>query len=82
MLIEYIEEALKRAKYEIIDDEEPYYGEIEELKSVWATGKTLEECRDNLKNVIEGWILLSIKKGLEIPKLGVFEIKERQEVIV
>ncbi|MEQ8192766.1 MAG: type II toxin-antitoxin system HicB family antitoxin [Candidatus Eremiobacterota bacterium] len=82
MLIEYIEEALKRAKYEIIDDEEPYYGEIKELKSVWATGKTLEECRDNLKNVIEGWILLSIKKGLEIPKLGQYEIKERQEVIV
>jgi len=26
MLTEYIEEALKRAKYEIIDDEEPYYG--------------------------------------------------------
>ncbi len=82
MLIEYIEEALKRAKYEIIDDEEPYYGEIKELKSVWATGKTLEECRDNLKNVIEGWILLSIKKGIEIPKLGNYEIKERQEVIV
>jgi len=75
-----LEEALKRAKYEIIDDEEPYYGEIEELKSVWATGKTLEECRDNLKNVIEGWILLSIKKGMEIPKLGNYEIKERQEV--
>jgi len=25
MLTEYIEEALKRARYEIIDDEEPYY---------------------------------------------------------
>lgn len=62
------------ARYEIIDDEEPYYGEIKELKGVWATGKTLEECRSNLcrsnlKDVIEGWILLSIKKGLPIPKL-------------
>ncbi|OIN97110.1 HicB family protein [Candidatus Desantisbacteria bacterium CG1_02_38_46] len=81
MLIEYVEEALRRARYEIIDDEEPYYGEIEELRGVWATGKTLEECRNNLKNVIEGWILLSIKKGLPIPKLGDFEIKEIQEAI-
>ncbi len=81
MLTEYIEEALKRARYELIDDEEPYYGEIKELKGIWATGKTLEGCRDNLKDVIEGWILLSIKKGLPIPKLGGIEIREIQKAI-
>jgi len=79
MLTEYIEEALKRARYEIIEDEEPYYGEIDELKGVWASGKTLEECRNNLKEVVEGWILLSIKKGLTIPPLGKVEIKEIPE---
>jgi predicted RNase H-like HicB family nuclease len=81
MITEYVEEALRRARYEIIDDEEPYYGEVNELKGVWATGKTLEECRSNLKEVIEGWILISIKKGLTIPRLGEFEIKEIQEAI-
>ena len=81
MITEYIEEALKKARYEIIDDEEPYYGEIEELRGVWATGKTLEECRSNLKDVIEGWILLSVKKGLSIPKLGDVEIREIEEAI-
>jgi len=69
MISEYIKEALKRAKYEIIEDEEPYYGEIPELNGVWATGKNLEECRENLINVIEGWIIISIKEGLPIPKL-------------
>jgi len=69
MLTEYIEEALKKAKYEIINDEEPYYGEVPELRGVWATGKTLEECRKNLKEVIEGWLIISIKKGLPIPKI-------------
>jgi len=81
VLIEYIEEALKRARYEIIDDEEPYYGAIAELQGVWATGKSLEECRNTLKEVIEGWIIVSIKKGLPIPKLGDFEIKEIEEAI-
>ena len=80
MLTEYIEEALGRARYEIIKDEEPYYGEVEDLKGVWATGKTLEECRNNLKEVIEGWILLSIKKGLPIPALGKNEIKEIKDI--
>jgi predicted RNase H-like HicB family nuclease len=81
MLTEFIDEALKVARYEIIDDEEPYYGEITELMGVWANGKTLEECRNNLKEVIEGWLLISIKKGLPIPKLGDVEIKEIQEVV-
>jgi len=81
MLTEYIEEALKRARYEIIKDEDPYYGEVEDLKGVWATGKTLEECRSNLKEVVEGWILLSIKKGLPIPRLGNLEIKEIEEAV-
>jgi len=81
VLIEYIEEALKRARYEIIDDEEPYYGEVAELTGVWATGKSLEECRNTLKEVIEGWIILSIKKGLPIPRLGDLEIKEIEEAV-
>ena len=80
MLTEYVEEALRRARYEKIEDEEPYYGEVGELQGVWATGKTLEECRSNLKEVIEGWILLSVKRGLEIPALGKIEIKEVQYV--
>ena len=78
MLTEYIEEALKRARYEMIKDEEPYYGDVKELQGIWATGKTLEECRNNLKEVIEGWILLSIKRGLPIPALGKTEIREIQ----
>lgn len=76
MLIEYIEEALRRARYELIDDEEPYYGEVPELKGVWASGKTLEECRENLKDVIEGWLLVSLRKDIPVPILGTHEIKE------
>jgi predicted RNase H-like HicB family nuclease len=76
MLTEYIQEALKRAKYEIINDKEPYYAEIPDLKGVWATGNSLEECRKNLIEVIEGWLILSIKKDLPIPKLGNVTIEE------
>lgn len=34
MIIEYIEAALSKAKYEIIEDEEPYYGKVPGLKGV------------------------------------------------
>ena len=81
MLIEYVEEALRRAHYELIDDEEPYYGEVPELKGVWASGKTLEDCRENLKDVIEGWILVSLRKDLPVPRLGALEIMELQVAV-
>lgn len=67
MITEYIHEALNRAKFEIIKDEESYYGEVTELKGVWATGKTLEECRHNLAEVIDGWLVVRLRRGLLIP---------------
>ncbi len=82
MIVEYIEAALARANYEIIRDEEPYYGEVPDLKGVWATGKTLEECRRKLAEVIEGWIIIRLKKGLPIPPLGKYRIKEPRELSI
>jgi predicted RNase H-like HicB family nuclease len=82
MLIEYIEAAMARAKYEMIQDEEPYYGEVPSLKGVWATGKILEECRKRLFEVIEGWIIIRIKKSLPIPPLGKYRIKEPKELSI
>lgn len=62
MIIEYINEALKKAKYEIINDEEPYYGEIPEINGVWATGKSLEECRQQLRETLDEWLILETKR--------------------
>lgn len=64
MILESIEKALSHARYEIIEDEEPYYGEIPGLPGVYATGRSLEECRENLKHVIEGWILVRREHNL------------------
>lgn len=75
MISEYLKEALKRASYEIIDDEEPFYGEVSELQGVWASGKTLEECRQNLLDVVEGWILLRLSRGTNIPALSQVQIE-------
>jgi predicted RNase H-like HicB family nuclease len=67
MLLHYIQAALDRANYELIEDEEPFYGEVPELAGVWATGITLEACRNNLAEAIEDWLLFSVAKGLPIP---------------
>ena len=59
MLLSYLEAALENAHYELIEDEEPFYGSVPGLQGVWATGKSLEECRRNLSSAIEDWVLFS-----------------------
>ncbi len=70
MLLQYCQEALNRAQYEIIQDDVPYYGEIPELPGVWATGKNLEECRRNLVSALEDWLFISVARGLPVPVIG------------
>ena len=75
MLTKYIESVMKRANYEIIQDEEPYYGEIPIIKGVWATGKTLEECRKNLQEALEDYIIISLERHLPLPEIDNISIK-------
>lgn len=70
MLLAYIQAALDRAHYEMIEDETPFYGEVPQLPGVWATGHTLEDCRRNLADAIEDWLLFSIARSMPIPELG------------
>ena len=66
MISDYLDAAMKRAHYEMIQDEEPFYGEIRECQGVWATGANLEECRQNLLEALEGWLILGLQRGLPV----------------
>ncbi len=75
MIQNYIENYLNKAQYEMIDGGKKFYAEIKNLRGVWATGKTLEECRRNLANTIEGWLILRLKKNLTIPNFKVPSVR-------
>ncbi len=80
MLTDYIEAAMRHAKYEILPDDNSYYGEIPECNGVWANELTLEECRKDLRGALEGWILLHIRDGAEIPVIDRIDINIHAEV--
>lgn len=81
MLTKYIQAAMRRAKYEIIEDDGTYYGYIPELQGVWANADTLEECRDELASALEDWILFGISFHHSIPAIDGIEIKVPVEVV-
>lgn len=82
MITQYIQSALRHARYEIIEDQEPYYGEIEGLQGVWASGSSLEQCRERLVEVLDGWILVRLSRGLSIPPIDGVEIRVPGELNV
>lgn len=67
MIGEYIRATMKRARYEILEDDGTFYGEIPGFDGVWANAETLEGCREELEEVLEGWIVLSLSKNLPLP---------------
>lgn len=70
MIRAYIDNAMRHAHYEMIEQEgTPYYGEIPELPGVMATGETLERCRENLEDALDQWIALGLQLGHELPPI-------------
>lgn len=70
MLTEYISQKLNKAKYKILDNGS-YFGEIPGLQGIWASEKTLEKCREALKEVLEEWLILKLKDGNKIPEFSI-----------
>ena len=78
LLRQYIEAAMHRAKYEILAEDGSYYGDVPGLDGVYASSPTLEECRDELEEVIEEWVLFRVSRGLELPTIDGVELKVRK----
>ena len=75
MLTDYIHAAMRQAHYEILEDDGPFYGEIPGFDGVWANSSTLERCRDELEEVVEGWIVLSLSRNLPLPTVDGLSIE-------
>ena len=74
MLLEYIQAALRRAKYEILPDDGSYYGEIPQCNGVYANAETLEDCREQLREVLEEWVLFRVHRNLPLPVIQGIEL--------
>jgi len=55
---------MHQARYEILQDDRTFYGEIPEFDEMYANADTLEACRDELEEVLEEWILFRVSRNL------------------
>ena len=66
ILSDYVNNVLAQAFYDKLEDGS-FVGKIPLCKGVIAFGKTLRECEEELRSVLEDWIFVGIKLGHPLP---------------
>ena len=78
MLTQYVQAAMRKATYEILSDG-TFYGEVPGFQGVYANAPTLEACREELQEVLEGWIVLGLRMGHTLPVVEGIDLVVREE---
>jgi predicted RNase H-like HicB family nuclease len=75
-LLRYLDAALGLATYER-DEDGIVIAEVPGMSGFFAQGETFEEARANLRDAIEGNVLLALQLGLPIPEVPGVTIEEQ-----
>jgi predicted RNase H-like HicB family nuclease len=78
MLIDYIQTAMRRAHYEMMENGR-FFGSIAECQGAWGEGETLEQCREELQSALEDWLLIRVRHGLPVPTIDGLDINPQPE---
>lgn len=79
MITKYIAKALERAHYIALEDGS-FCATVRGLRGVIGHGRSVEDCRNDLAEVVEEWILIRVARGLDIPRLGGISVRVRRAV--
>ena len=80
MLIDYIKVSLKKADYKKLEDGS-WYSSIPGFTGVWANGNSVEECRDELQEVLQEWLMLKIRDNDPIPIVNGIDLKIKEKAV-
>jgi predicted RNase H-like HicB family nuclease len=69
MLTEYIERLMRKSVYDKLEDGS-FSGRIPPCPGVIAFGRSLNHCQEELRESLEGWILVKLRHGDALPVLG------------
>jgi len=80
MLIEYINRAMSKAVYEKLEDN-TYSGKIPQTPGVVAFGETLYQCQEELRDALEGWLIVKIRHGDKLPVIEGINLNKKMPVL-
>lgn len=66
---------MKRARYEVLKDDHSYYGYIPGFRGVYANAPSKEKCREELREILEEWLLIRLRRNLSLPAIKGIDLK-------
>ena len=75
-LSQYVQAAIQRVEYER-DENGSVLAQVPGADGFYAQGETYEQARENLREVIEGNVMLALQLGWTIPIIEGVNIEER-----
>jgi predicted RNase H-like HicB family nuclease len=78
IISEYIARAMAQAEYDKLEDG-TFSGHIPTCKGVIAFGRTLSECEEELRSVLEDWLLIGFKLGHVLPVIDDIDLNKEPE---
>ncbi len=76
MLIEYINKAMSKAVYDKLEDGS-FSGKIPQCPGVIAFSESLFRCQEDLKSSLEGWLIVKIRHGDDLPIMDRIDLNTR-----
>jgi predicted RNase H-like HicB family nuclease len=80
MLQEYLDNAMKEAVYDKLEDGS-YSGKIPICPGIIAFGETLYKCQKELCSVLEGWIIVKLRHGDQLPVISGIDLSPKRELV-
>lgn len=77
MLTDYIRAAMRQAHYELMENGR-FFAKIPPCRGAWGEGATLEECREELKDALEGWIIVGLRHGDSLPVIDGIDLNQKE----
>ncbi len=75
ILSDYIDSAMAQAEYDKLEDG-TFAGRIPACKGVIAFAASLRTCEEELRSVLEDWLLLGLKLGHLLPVLNNIDLNQ------
>lgn len=75
VLTEYLNAAMELASYDKLEDA-TYGGRVPPCPGVVAFGPTLRACEEELRSVLEDWVLVGLKLGHRLPIVAGLDLNQ------
>ena len=77
MLTDYIQHAMRQAHYELMENGR-FFGSIPQCRGAWGEGATLEECREELGEALEAWLIAGLRHGDTLPVIDGIDLNQKE----